>query len=312
MRRLTIFEILSSNLTLLLVLLLPAGLGQNSSADRAQPGTINYVEGQVSSGAKSLEKGDCGSVVLAEGQYLKTEVGRVEILLTPGTFFRLAEESSAVITFTDIANTTIQVSRGRALVEIVELDKQSGTQVRLNGLSVIPLRKGLYDFDADRGAVRVLTGKAEIYVGRWKVKLKDQQRLGADSFFRPRAESFDPLPYEDDFFRWSALRSGYLSEASADEARAYIGVVRGSYGPGWDGPGWYWDPWFQSWTFVSAKAIRYSPFGWGFFSPVVVYRSPFSYGGYFGRGPHHFDELHYPYGHGFDRDLVEAFRRSRM
>src|SRR5579872_7232592 len=30
--------------------------------------------------------------------------------------------------------------------------------------------------------------------------------------------------YKDDFVRWSTLRSGYLSQASADEARVNVGV----------------------------------------------------------------------------------------
>jgi hypothetical protein len=50
-------------------------------------------------------------------------------------------------------------------------------------------------------------------------------------------------------------------------------------------------------TLVPGDGILYSPFGWGFYSPILVYRSPFYYG--FGR-PHEFCEFHYLYGHGFE------------
>ena len=54
----------------------------------------------------------------------------------------------------------------------------------------------------------------------------------------------------------------------------------GYWGAGWGGwGGWYWDPWFSAFTFMPAGGIFYSPFGWGFYSPGLVYRAPF-YGGH--------------------------------
>ena len=41
------------------------------------------------------------------------------------------------------------------------------------------------------------------------------------------------------------------------------------------GLGWYWDPWLGAYTFVPAGGVFYGPFGWGFYSPIAVYRSPF-------------------------------------
>jgi len=67
-----------------------------------------------------------------------------------------------------------------------------------------------------------------------------------------------------------------------DEARDYISIDTGWYVPGWSGAaGWYWDPWFGAWTFIPDDGILYSQFGWGFYSPIVVYQSAFSYGGYY-------------------------------
>ena len=42
-------------------------------------------------------------------------------------------------------------------------------------------------------------------------------------------------------------------------------------------------------TFLPADGIFYSPFGWGFYSPIYVYRSPFFFYGYYGR-PQYFWE----------------------
>jgi hypothetical protein len=85
-----------------------------------------------------------------------------------------------------------------------------------------------------------------------------------------------------------------LAEADADSARLYV-----NGGAGWYGSGWYWDPDFEAYTFIPANGIFYSPFGWGFYSPIAIYGSPYFYGGFYGR-PHHFSDLHGPYGHGFE------------
>lgn len=71
-------------------------------------------------------------------------------------------------------------------------------------------------------------------VGGQKITLTSERELAINTSGKLKAQNFDTRPDEDDFFRWSALRSGYLSEASADEAHVYIGV-----GPGWYGPNWY-------------------------------------------------------------------------
>ena len=161
------------------------------------------------------------------------------------------------------------------------------------------LKNGLYDFDADHKQIRVFKGTGQVHTKGQNIKLTGEREFALDGG-KLKAQTFDTRQYEDDFFRWSALRSGYLSEATVDQARLYIGPGPTWYGPGWYGTGWYWDPWFGVWTFIPEGGIFYSPFGWGFYSPIFVYRSPFFFYGYYGHQPHYFNEFHYPYGHGFE------------
>lgn len=53
----------------------------------AMPGTLNYVEGQASIGAQTLDSKSVGATELQTGEVLGTENGKAEILLTPGVFF---------------------------------------------------------------------------------------------------------------------------------------------------------------------------------------------------------------------------------
>jgi hypothetical protein len=268
-------------------------------AQPPRPGSINYVEGKASIGTQELGPNSAGSIELEKGQILTTEAGKVEILLTPGVFLRVADNSSVRMVSPSLADTAVAIEKGRAAIEVLDIRNENDIRISLDDTSTKLLSKGLYDFDAAQDQIRVFKGKADVYVGDQRITLTSERELGVNAGGKLKAQNFDTRKYEDEFFRWSALRSGYLSEASVDEARVYVGMGPGWYGPYWYGPGWYWDPNFFVYTFLPANGIFYSPFGWGFYSPIIVYRSPFFYWGS-GPGPHRFEDFHYPYGHGFE------------
>lgn len=264
----------------------------------ARPGSVNYVEGQAAIDGVVLNANSPGNVELERGQTLTTQAGKVEILLTPGVFLRIADNSSVKMISPELANTEVSVEKGRAMVEALDVRKENYIRIDQNDANTRILKNGLYDFDANNCEVRVLKGAAEVTANDQKIKLGGEHEVALDTAGKLKARGFDTRPYEDESFRWSALRSGYLSEAAADEARVYVGVGPGWYGPGWYGPGWYWNPWFGAWTFLPAEGIYYSPFGWRFYSPILIYHSPRFY--YWGHQPHRFGEFHEPYGHGFE------------
>jgi hypothetical protein len=283
-----------SSALLLTGLLSLSGWAQDSNSRPAKPGSINYVEGQASADNEALSSSSVGSTELQAGQSVTTQAGKVEILLTPGVFLRVAENSSVKMVRPELATTEVELDKGRAMVEGTDIRKENDIRVDLNGTNTRILKNGLYEFDADQNSIRVFKGKAEVQDGGQKLDLGEGRQVVLNSGGKLKAENFDARQYrDDDFYRWSGLRAGYLSEASVDEARRYV-----NGGTGWYGAGWYWDPWFASYTYIPGGGILYSPFGWGFYSPYAVYGSPFFYGYYGDR--HRFGEFHYPYGHGFE------------
>ncbi len=188
------------------------------------------------------------------------------------------------------------MGKGRALIEVIQIRKENDIRIDQKSASTKLLKNGLYDFDADQARVRVFKGNAELDAANQKITLTEGREVALNSGGKLKAQGFEPRAFEDEFYRWNGLRSGYVSEASVSAARVYIGSGPGGYGPGWAGFGWYWDPWFGVYTFLPAERIFYGPLGWGFYSPFAVYYSPFRF--YYGY-PHRFGESHYPYGHGF-------------
>jgi hypothetical protein len=271
---------------------------QNQNARPGRPGAINYVEGRANIGSRELNASSVGSAELERGQVLTTQAGKIEILLTPGVFLRVADNSAVKMVSPDLANIDVAVLKGRAMVEVTDISKNNNIRVDLNDASVKLLKRGLYDFDADHNQIRVFKGKADVLTGSQKVSVGDNHAVTLNSGdTKLKSKGFDDKLYTDDFYRWSGLRSGYLAEADAETARLYV-----NGGPGWYGSGWYWSPWYSAYTFIPGDGIFYSPFGWGFYSPFAVYGSPFFYGGYGGYYGHYhrFADFHGPYGHGFE------------
>jgi hypothetical protein len=254
--------------------------GMNSDTHTAVPGTVNYVEGQASIGNESLDSKSVGTAELQSGQTLTTENGKAEILLTPGVYLRLGNGSSAQMIAPDLTNTQLQLDKGEAMVEVDQIHPENDIRIREDGVNTQILKTGFYDFDADHGQVRVFDGKASVLEADKKITIKSGHELALNPN-KLKPTGFDKKQYaeNDDLYRWSSLRSDYLSEANVNTAQAYM--VDGWYGPGWLGAGWYWSPWFSAYTFVPGGGFFYNPFGWGFYSPLWVSAAPWYDFGYY-------------------------------
>jgi len=258
-------------------------------ANTALPGTLNFIEGQASIESQPLTSKSVGSADLQPGQTLATQNGRAEILLTPGVFLRLDRNSAVKMISPSLTNTQIQLDRGRAEIEVAELHKENNLQVKGDDVTTQLVKKGLYGFSADPDLVQVFKGEAHVLDGENTIKVKGGHELNLANVAQSKPQKFDKDTAENDFYNWSKLRSEYLSESSANAAQIYVGN-------GWGGPGWYWDPLFSGYTFIPGAGIAYSPFGWGFYSPGVIYSPyiyrarigvPYAYHGP-GQGFHHF------------------------
>jgi uncharacterized membrane protein YgcG len=250
----------------------------------AYPGTLNYVDGQASIGSQVLNSKSIGSITLATGQTITTDQGKAEVLLTPGVFLRLGDASAVKMISPSLTDTEVAVQRGEATVEVTDIYKENQLIVDEGSSRSRLLKNGLYDFDADQGAVRVFSGEAVLRDRDQQVKIKGghQVTLGTENL---KAHGFDKTAYEGDLYQWSSLRSSYIAEANVDVAPLYWNTSWG-WGPGWFGTGWYWDPWFGCYTFLPGDGFLYSPFGWGFYSPFYAYGAP---GAFHGHYVHHFD-----------------------
>jgi len=251
-------------------------------ANPVSPGTLNYVEGQASIEGRPLSSQSVGNTILEAGQVLATANGKAEILLTPGIFLRLGDDSTVQVVSTDLTHTEVRLEQGRADVEVDQIYPQNTILVDLKNGQTQLLKNGLYGFDAGNATVRVFDGKAAVYPGtNLQANVKPIDVKGGHQLVLngepPKPQGFNKDQAKaDPLYKWSSLRSNYLGQANLNLAEEYAGYS-GFY------PGWYWAGGPYGYTWLPGDGLFWSPFGYGFYSPYYIRGGGFIYGGY-GRG----------------------------
>lgn len=243
-------------------------------AQQVGPGMLNYVEGSVFIEGQPMNSKSTGQVTLNPGETLTTDTGKAEILLTPGVFLRVGDNSAVRMISPSLTKTQLELVHGRAGVEVDQILPQNDLEIIDNGVITQLVKPGYYEFDSNNPTVMVFDGKAAVEVrdGKYKVvKSHHEMNLapGPDTsvLAKEKPVDFDPRKAQDDLYNWNSVRSEYLAEDNNEIAGQYAG-------DGYD-PGWFWDPWAMDYTFIGGGPF-WSPFGWGFY--------PFGWGGFWGGG----------------------------
>jgi hypothetical protein len=251
-----------------------------SAVISARSGLIHYVEGQVYVDDQPVETKFGVFPEVKENQQLKTEEGRAEVLLTPGVFLRLGENSSFRMVTNRLIDTRLEFLSGSAVVEAEDILKDNSTTVVYGDTVVHPTKKGVYRFDAAAKELRVYDGEAEVAAGDQTVEVKEGHLIALDTL---AVHKFDKTA-GDALNRWSERRDQYVSMANVAPASTLRNSMfdAGNSLPG----GWYWNSLFGMYSYVPGMGgMFYSPYGYAFFSPFDVgmaYMPGFYYPGYYG------------------------------
>src|SRR5262245_55213077 len=106
--------------TLIAVALLAGSPVYAQSVISAQSGMIHYVEGRAFVDGKATEPKFGEFPNIKENAVFRTEEGRSEVLLSPGVFLRVSENSSFKMLSTKLSDTRIELLSGSVLVESAE------------------------------------------------------------------------------------------------------------------------------------------------------------------------------------------------
>jgi hypothetical protein len=270
------------------------------SVTSARSGTLHYFEGEVSIDGAPVQSKVGKFPEVKEQGVLSTTLGRAEVLLTPGVFLRLGENSSIKMLDTRLVSTRVDILSGNVILESddPQLDlKDSPVVVLYKGYEIRIQKHGLLELNSDPGELKVFKGQALVELASGggidsRAVVKEGKMIPFSAALL--TEKFDDK-VGDDLYLWARDRSQVMSAANMSSARSLSSSLGSGFGSGfgalspgmgpWNG-GWYFNPYMDMYTFVPLNGVMFSPFGFGFFSPSTIYGyySPTTYW-YGGGGP---------------------------
>ena len=161
-----------------------------------QAGLIFHVEGkaQVVGESEPLSS-DKRLRHLKAGEHLRTQEGRVEVILAPGLILRVGEHTEFEMVRAHLSEITVRMISGSAILQVVS-NAHSGSLSVLCGDKVVRFQKlGVYRLDvgAEKSlGLKVFGGQAVVSANGFEQKVKKKWSLElADSAGRPLLAKFD-------------------------------------------------------------------------------------------------------------------------
>lgn len=266
---------------------LPAGA---QTVIGAKSGVINWVEGDVFVADQPyvMQPSQFGEV--KEGQVLRTEEGRAEILLPPGVFFRMNESGSFKMISNRLIDTRVELLTGSAILEVDDLDKEASVTVLCKEGLVTVTKPGVYRFDAQPAQLKVFKGGADVEISGQKTPVAAGKMISLGGAVAS-VEKFD-VAMTDSFDRWSHRRAEVIANANVSAAKQAHYGGSGGYGVGANpcagyggyrtGPfarpwgTWTYNPYYGFGTYIPCNGRLMSPYGYRMWSPTAVYEAFFA------------------------------------
>lgn len=242
--------------------LILAGVASAQNAISAKSGMVNYVEGTVLLDGQPVKVKIDNFPQVRNGSELRTEEGRAEVLLGPGVFMRLGENSAVRMVSDDVTSSRLEFLAGSVVVESAELEKNESVTFAYKGQSIDLLKKGVYRFDSEPPRVSVYDGEARVINDGQAQIVKRSRVLPLEGV--AVAEKLDENA-GDSLFRWARRRAEYLAVANVSAAREAE-----QYGS-WGSNNWIWNPYFGTFTYLPMGGMYDSYWGYRFWSPESVY-----------------------------------------
>ena len=185
-----------------------AGIAASQIAISTHAGLLNHFEGQVAIAGKRVVTIASFPHVPA-GQELRTGKGRAEILLNPGAFLRVDENSSVRMLSNALTDTRVQAIAGSILLEYTTLDTENRVTLIVGSSETTFREKGAYRIDVEEARVSVYSGEAVVVRGREALTLRSGMQSAAGTKALDAREF--PSKARDAFFGWCIDRSDYVS-----------------------------------------------------------------------------------------------------
>jgi hypothetical protein len=288
--------------TILLVVCLSALVSAGQAQNRekfvisAKAGGVNSVAGRV----MVTRQGQAPQLLtgqddLVAGDTVTTGQGsQTEILLNPGSYLRVGENSEFTLVDNSLDNLTLKLAKGSAIIEATAGENAKlQISVVANQQHFVIIRSGIYRINAQRDSTELLVRKGRVSVENNPPEIVKGGVRVTYAAGGPLTAKLDKKD-QDQFDLWSKKRAETLARANEKISRrlVYGSLVRMSLfetaANTWGV--WAYSPLSRSFTFMPFNYGWSSPYGHyysnycGFWRGGPVYGSSQSFGGYPGSG----------------------------
>lgn len=231
----------------------------------AKAGTIAKAEGQVYLGDQLVEDSLTKFLDIKENGVVRTEEGRAEVLLTPGTVLHLGENSSFRLITNRLIDTRLELLTGSAVVDVEEIAKDTSVTVVCKDGAIAMSKAGHYRFDAEPARIKVFFGIADVQIGGQHVEVTAGKMLGLTGD-TASVEKFDRND-TDSLDNWARRRGDIMAMANVSAAKS----AYNSYSTVGSAGMWGWNPYFGLYTFIPGTGRFCDPYyGYCYWSPRTV------------------------------------------
>ena len=243
-----------------LVFLLMMQAASTSFIVSTKAGVVNYVRG--ASTVKAATSVPAGKVI-ATGPG-----GAVELLLNPGSYLRMGENTHVILDKVELYDIAVHIVDGSAIIESNGFDKEVPLTVTTGDLKMEIIKDGIYLFSD--GKVVVVDGK--IRDSKNGLVYGKGYQISDDQGYRAQKVKTFTTGLE----QWSQQRDAQIAKANLNVARSLSqtpGVPVGSFQDVW-----LWYPAFGSFIYMPGYRYR-SPYGYAYQNVTPVYRGGGGFGG---------------------------------
>jgi hypothetical protein len=265
-----------------LVLALPlAGHSQNREkfVISAKAGGVNAVTGRAS--MRPHGNGEWQQLTIKEdleaGDVVKTGTdGRVEMLLNPGSYLRVGENSEFELADNSLENLEVRLLKGIAIVEVTGADDEElfiGITTPHTRMSIV--RRGLYRVSVvpgDTTELIVRKGRVMLEGSHTKVKGGNKVVFSSNSFSVAKLDDADKKA-ADELEGWSKDRAKTLAQENSNISGRTIYALASSFNQDWFAYDlfrsrrsgfWLYRSGVSCFTFVPYYRRHGSPYGGGY------------------------------------------------
>ena len=250
----------------------------------AKAGGVNAVTGRAEVGSGRGAEWSLLSITdnLTAGDIVRTGVdGRVEMLLNPGSYLRVGENSEFELTNSSLENLEVRLTRGTAIIEATGADQ---TELAINittpDAKMIIVRRGLYRVNVIPGdATELFVRKGRVLLAKSQTRIKEGNRVvfSSNTFTVAKLRKTDKQ--KDNIELWSRQRAETVALANRRISPRALNSFLGSYDPFWaygfsarSSGFWLFNPQYRCFTFLPFYMGWGSPYG-SSYSNVFFYNS---------------------------------------